>query len=391
MLNFVKIKNSVQAKQLLFISIIALVFFVVKVVPNKSSEISVVKEYQESAEIREIKASGNPTLQVKLYRDLIERVGPEEAQEELYRSGLPFTGQTHLLNHTIGDYLYEKYGTSGLRFCKDYFLSSCHHGFILHVIADGGMPEVLESFKECQKSGFTVSSQCAHGIGHGFLAYVGYKNLTEALKTCDEVAETIPEFPLFNCYDGVFMENIWAVHEGEPSKDRWVKENDPIYPCNDKRIDSKYLLGCWSNQPSLAYQQMNGDIKKVGKEVCEKVKDEVHKATCFNGLARQIHPLTAGSATKTFELCGLMPTEKWANYCVVTNAVSGYSVGDRATPFQICSMTSGEAKADCYGQLFGTMRSYKKPEENTKNLCAKISDREWWTKCESQFVAGNNF
>ena len=50
----------------------------------------------------------------KAYESLIEQVGPEEAQELLYRSGLPFDGATHLLNHTVGIYLYRHEGLSGI-------------------------------------------------------------------------------------------------------------------------------------------------------------------------------------------------------------------------------------------------------------------------------------
>lgn len=336
------------------------------------------------AEIVSIKATTNLSERVELYKKLIERVGPEQAQLDLYLSGLPFNGETHLLNHTVGDYLYEKYGNKGLLQCRDYFLSSCYHGFILHAIAEGGMMGVSKTFDECRKAGPAVSSQCAHAIGHGFLANLGYRNLTKALETCDEAVKTMDNFPAFNCYDGVFMENIWAVHDGEPSPDRWVKESDPIYPCNDPRIDSKYINACWSNQPSLTYQLFKGDLKKVG-EVCLDVKNKENQQMCFDGLSRQIHPLTNGSTSKTFELCGLLPESKWSNYCVVTNAVASFSVGDRVTPFEICASVGEEAKKDCYDRLFGIMYAYVKAPQDLKMLCLQVRDKEWRKKCNSTF------
>lgn len=336
-------------------------------------------------EISEIKKLSSIVDQAKIYRKLIERVGPEQAQIDLFQSGLPFTGQTHLLNHTVGDYLYEKYGPAGLVQCKDFFLSSCYHGFILHAISDGGMPQVKKTFEYCLKAGPAVSSQCAHGIGHGFLANIGYKNLTKALQTCDEAIATIPGFPSFNCYDGVFMENIWAVHDGKPSPDRWVKESDILYPCDDKRIDDKYMLGCWSNQPSLAYQMFKGDVKKVAYDVCNKVENPSYKNMCFDGLSRQIHPLAHGSSVKTFQLCNLMPDMKWNNYCVLVNAGASYAVGDRDVPFEICANINEGAKADCYNRVFANMSAYKKPGENLKNLCTKVSDLDWRKKCGTFF------
>src|SRR3989344_9098905 len=355
--------------------------------PKALFKIGSQKDNTLNSEIVSIKTVRNIDEQVKLYTKLIERVGPEQAQEDLLRSGLPFDGQTHLLNHTVGDYLYLKYGVAGLSQCKDYFLSSCYHGFILHAIADGGMNKVAEVFASCYKEGSTVYIQCTHAIGHGFLANAGYKNLTQALKICDEAISTIPNFPAFNCYDGVFMENIWAVHDGKPSPDRWIKEDDMEYPCNDKRIDAKYLFGCWSNQPSLVFQLSGGDIKKVA-DVCSKIKNSGYQETCFNGLARQIHPLTSGEVGKTFELCGLMPSLKWNNYCVFVNATSSYSVGDRTTPFAMCANINGNEKQDCYNQLFSIMRSYAKPGEDIKKLCSKVFEIEWRKKCELSQISG---
>lgn len=342
------------------------------------------KQKDVGTEIADIKLTNNLEQRIGLYRKLIERVGPVEAQDRLYRSGLPFDGETHLLNHTSGDYLYEKFGAAGLTQCRDYFLSSCYHGFLLHVIADGGLPKVEESYNACLKEGMPVATQCAHAIGHGFLANLGYKNLTKALEACDEAASTMQNFPSFNCYDGIFMENIWAVHDGEPSPDRWVKPEDPQYPCNDPRIDSKYLLGCWSNQPSLAYQLFRGDIKKVG-ELCGKVKVKEFQTMCFDGLARQIHPITGGSVEKTFQMCGLMPNQQWTDYCLNINARSAYSVGDRVSPFNICGVIRTEAKQDCYNMLLSIMQSYSRPGEDMMPLCAKITDANWRNQCETVF------
>lgn len=336
-------------------------------------------------EIKEIKEANDIAVQSTLYRKLIERVGPEKAQDELFKSGLPFTGQTHLLNHVVGDYLYEKFSTKGLVFCRDYFLSSCYHGFILHAIADGGMEAVFQIFAECQKYGRAISDQCAHGMGHGFLANQGYKNLLGALKTCDEAITTIPNFPAFNCYDGVFMENIWAVHDGSPSPDRWVKKDDLFYPCSDPRIKSKYLKGCWSNQPSLVYQEFQVNIRKIAMDLCNKVENSNNKKMCFDGLARQIHPLSHGDIKEMIDLCGLMPNGTWKNYCLVVNAGAAYSVGDRILPFEICSSLEEKGKPDCYERLWGVMDAYKKPEEDLKKTCEKVSEVEWRKVCQNIF------
>src|SRR3989338_8723424 len=232
-----------------------------------------------SPEIQEIKSLTNLDEQVRVYRRLIERVGPAEAQEQLYHSGLPFTGQTHLLNHAVGEYLFNEFGAQGLAQCKEYFLASCYHGFTILAIGRSGVEGMDEIARECQKLGLSVTSQCSHAFGHGFLAWVGYENFTKALDLCNEMTARVEGFPGFNCRDGVFMENIWGVHDGKPAEDRWVKEGDLFYQCNDPRIDAKDLDGCWANQPSLMYQMLKGDLKRVG-ELCLQVEPENLKRTC---------------------------------------------------------------------------------------------------------------
>lgn len=336
-----------------------------------------------SDEITQIKSTVNLADQVAWYKKLIERVGASQAQDDLNNSGLPFTGQTHLLNHTAGDFLYEKFGVTGLAQCKEYFLASCYHGFVLDAIATGGTPEVARVMEACRSQGIeTVVPQCSHAVGHGFLAFIGYKNLTKALAMCDDMVNSAPGFPTFNCYDGVFMENIWALHDGAPSADRWVKDSDPNYPCDDPRIGQKYLLGCWSNQPSIMYGQFGGDIGKIGVE-CGKINQSDLMEMCYNGLARQIHPIAAGNIDKTFDLCGKMDG-KWIDYCILTNGTAAFSVGDRSLPVEICDRIDAAAKDKCYQGLIGMIAIYAKSDGEHSVACDKIDNQIWRDRCSKQ-------
>lgn len=331
-------------------------------------------------EILGIKQTASLDQQVVLYKKLIERVGAEQAQEELFRSGLSFDGQTHLLNHTVGDVLYERYGTSGLRFCKDYFLSSCYHGFVIRAVGDGGSDALVGVMEKCWEEGNHVAIQCSHAIGHGFLAWVGYANLLEAIKDCDDLSTRSKNFPVYNCHDGVFMENIWAVHEtGKPSKDRWLNDNDPIYPCNDPRIPYQHLKACWSNQPMRLYQLFQGDLRRVGL-VCLGITDEDHRKTCFDGLARQIHPLTKGSVDETFLMCSAMP-EGWVTPCIVSIARAAFSVGDRRTPFTICERAIVSDQRPCYEGLIATVHAYIVDKKERNGVCNTIVDVYWREQC----------
>ena len=306
-------------------------------------------------------------------KSLLEKVGPIEAQEIMLRSGLPFTGQTHLLIHTVGDYVYRKFGPAGLPYCRDYFLSACYHGFILNTLGDSGLPGMAEVIEICKSNGPGVLPQCVHGAGHGFVAWHDY-DLLKALLMCDELSGKDPDFPAFNCYDGVFMENLWGVHNGVPSEKRWIKEDDIYYPCNNPSIPEKYLRGCWSNQATLIYQRYKGDLRKTAL-ACDAVEKLEYRDTCYNNFARQIHPLTEGKIAKVFSLCATATGKARQDECLLVNINAYWSVGDRELPFRICSAT-GELKEKCFKQLAGMIDYYygAKPAEKEK-YCAKIPSK----------------
>ncbi len=300
-------------------------------------------------EIQKIKNSSNTQAQQAELKKLLERVGPIEAQEEMLRSGLPFTGETHLLVHVIGDYIYDKHSLDGLPYCKDYFLSACYHGFIINALADHGMEGLAEAMEKCRAAASGVFVQCAHAAGHGFVAWHDY-DLLKAAKMCDELGEKVKDFPHFNCYDGVFMENVWGVHDGKPSEKRWIKPDDIYYPCDDPRIPEKYLKGCWADQATIIYQHYHGDLERTA-EACDMVENAEYRDTCYNNLYRQIHPLTEGRVEKVLSLCTAATGTERQNECILTNMTSYWSVGDHKMPYKICDTLDGEVQKECFMRL----------------------------------------
>jgi len=333
----------------------------------------------QSPEIIKIKATSNINEQIEWYKQLIGRVGAEEAQEELKRSGLPFTGQTHLLNHEAGEYLYSHEGPAGLVKCRDYLLESCYHGFVIAAISDKGMSVLGDIMKTCKSEGPAVNMQCAHAIGHALLPWVGYADLPRALELCQETAKQVKDFPSYNCEDGVFMENVYGVHSGEPSPDRWVKLSDPHYPCDSPKISEKYRRACWGEQSSIMYQYFNGDIKKMGNE-CLKAPNPSYRDSCFEGLALIIHPITEGKADKAFTLCGQLP-EGWVSKCLATVAAAGYSTGDRNSPYEICRNVEEAGKKDCYSEFSGAIALYSNTPEERNRACRRIKEDAWRQQC----------
>lgn len=338
-----------------------------------------------ASEIGKIRILTNTEAQAVELRKLLERVGPVEAQEEMLSSGLPFTGQTHLLVHEVGNYIYDQYGPEGLPYCRDYFLSACYHGFILNTLGDYGMSGVAETMEVCNEASPGVSAQCAHAAGHGFVVWHDY-DLIKALYMCDELGAKVNspagEFGHFNCYDGVFMENFWGIHGGVPSEKRWVSETDIYYPCTDERIPEKYLRGCWANQATSIYQSYKGDLRKTA-EACDAVENKEYQDACYNNLFRQIHPLTGGHKEKVFSLCASATGKERQDECVITNMISYWSVGDREVPYEICQSVMGPLRGKCFDSLVG-MINYHYQEKPEKTLyCDKITDTIYREKCKN--------
>jgi hypothetical protein len=303
-----------------------------------------------SPEIEQIKNVTNIDKQSQLYLKLIKRVGAEQAQEELQNSGLPYTGNTHLLNHTVGNHLYSTYGAAGVLKCKDYFSASCYHGVIINALGNNEQDEINNMMEECRKAGKSVFSQCAHALGHGFLPWLGYANLPQALERCDEMGKTVEGFDLMLCHSGVFMENNWGVHGGSPSPDR-------------------YHAACWYNQYTPLWHHFQGNMQKVA-DVCLTVANKVSQENCFAGLFNALQITSNNNIDKQFEECNRMPRE-WKTKCITTQISVGFSQGDKNTGYKICERIEPNGKEECYKKLNENIIFYSKLEE-LNLLCEKV-------------------
>lgn len=340
-------------------------------------------------EIAQLIAEKNRAVQAKIVRGMAEKYGPTKALQYMAKSGLPFTGETHLLVHEIGNVAYERYGEDALRSCNESFLSACYHGVILNMLADQGIKGVAKTITRCKEAGIHVFTQCAHAAGHGFLASQDYRVLS-ALPLCDQLGKIDPGIPVFNCYDGVFMENIFGVHEGKPSPNRMVKADDPYYPCN--AVPEKYRGGCWSNQATLMGELFQGDLRKVAQH-CDAVKDPKYRGICYDNFARQIHPLTEGKTDRAVELCE-NATGSWKTTCLITLINAAFSVGDRKDmPYEICAHLSEQKSSQansCYQNLFGVIGSYATDDQGRGDFCSFVRESGRRTECLKRFHLPDN-
>lgn len=335
----------------------------------------------EPPELKELLAEKNPLLQAKIVRAMAEKYGPRETLRIMLHSGLPFTGETHLLVHETGDIAYEKFGEDALKHCDESFLSACFHGVLINMMGDKGIAGVAKMLEKCQAEGPVIMTQCTHASGHGFLAWSDYKVLN-ALKLCDKLETFGKDIPIFSCHDGIFMENIFGVHDGAPSPNRMVRGDDSFYPCN--AVPEKYQGGCWANQATLMYQLFGGNLRKVAQG-CDLVKTPEHQRICYDNFARQIHPLTEGRVDRSIEMCK-NATGKWQDSCLISLVSAAFSVGDREKmPYELCLYMTGKGKEECYKRLFELIETHGKSVEDRAKFCGHILEGKKQKQCAENF------
>lgn len=337
----------------------------------KSASSAVTPSITEVPELKEI-LGNDQTTRLLATRKLVERVGVEEALEILKDSGLPYTGEGHLAVHQVGFHAYKVYGKDAILHCKDYFLSACYHGAIIEAASDQGVEVIKEMTDRC-RSFAPRFFQCVHAAGHSINAIWNY-DLPNALGTCDQLYEGDTEFQdtLTSCHNGAFMENLFGVHdwgtENAPKRE-WLSDDDPYFPCN--AFGKKYQKGCWLNQAARIYQMYTSDLSKTA-QLCEAVGNSEYSKWCIDNLARQIHPLTESRIDKVWQLCSAIGQNNLEN-CVMINAISYYSVGDRPLGIDVCNTLSQDLRSQCLEPIVNYLIGDNLTKQEKEELCRRIA------------------
>jgi hypothetical protein len=356
------------------------------------------------SELQVLRLADTRAKQQAVVEELVLNLGPERAQDKLLHSGLPFTGDTHLVFHTVGTLLFEQYGLEGVVHCRPHFLGACYHGFLIEAVGQRGPRVIAAAWAQCRHGGAAMLPQCAHAIGHGLLVWKN-NSILDALAACDSLAAEMDSLVPLNCYDGVFMENIWGpeLHEQHlisslssglrsPSREGVASKlvcrrstSDLEYPCNDPRLEPRYLRACWGNQVSLLYKEFQGDLAKIGAK-CLSLADSEIQESCFDGLARQIQPLTHGNANEAFQLCTTAVAAPWRNHCLSVIASADFAMGEQSiAPFEICKRIDADGRKDCYSRLVSVIALYAGPDANRlAEMCASISEQQYVDDCTNR-------
>jgi cytochrome c553 len=205
--------------------------------------------------------------------------------------------------------------------------------------------------------------QCIHGLGHGLMIYTGY-DLPGSLKTCDGLRSG---FDRVSCSGGVFMENFNSSY-GVTSK--YLRKNDPIYPCND--VQERHKLYCYLLVTANILRLTNHDQKKTA-DACRR-SEPGWVDTCYESFGRDVSGIAGEDERKALASCRL--AKSYQDNCLY--GVAREIVNADATPARgarFCSQAPVRYRASCYSGVGSVLASLEPTPESLRDACRKVSGR----------------
>lgn len=280
-------------------------------------------------------------------------------------------GNCHRIIHSIGSAALARYeGNVAKAFAEG--SASCwsgyYHGILERAFVDAD-PDDLGTISRrlCDDEGIRATDylayQCVHGLGHGLMIYTGY-NLPVSLGVCDELAT---DWDQSSCSGGVFMENISSSY-GFTSQ--WLKDDDPVYPCNT--VEERHKYYCYLMVTSRILQ-VNGYDWKETADTCTAVeKDWID--ICFQSFGRDASGSTRQDAPEILRLCSL--AGRWEGDCVYGAArdITSNDAGAERTKV-LCEQAAVGLKPTCFNGIGTILRGLSASEEEARAACAETTTR----------------
>lgn len=278
----------------------------------------------------------------------------------------------HRTVHVIGAGALARYGEVSKAFAEG--SASCWSGYYHGILerAFKGLPfrkrELAEaSVGLCDDASIRrvtwIAYQCVHGLGHGLMIYTGY-NLPFALDVCDRLTTSWDQT---SCHGGAFMENIDSSYG---IKSKWLRDDDPVYPCRDVR--EKHKLYCYLMVTSRVLQTNGYDFQKV-VATCKSV-EEGWVDTCFNSMGRDASGQTTQDPERVVGICSKAGRDHWDD-CIwgaARDMTATFSNGERAS--ELCLLLPATMKATCFWQVGTILGTMSPTPEGRRALCAAITE-----------------
>ncbi len=263
----------------------------------------------------------------------------------------------HPLSHEVGHIALRVYKT--IPAAAPEYLPTCssgyYHGLLEEYLANVPSYEqgIADACGDPEKEIFFNWFQCTHGEGHGIMQFRD-NEVPQSLADCDLLPEAKNAREI--CYGGVFMENI-TTEEKTGHVSKYIKKNDPIYPCNGKEIAEKYRSACYFLASSQILKINGYDFRDANKW-CATVEDN-YRWLCFQSLGRDVSGATLRNIPQVIEKCqyGIPSDNANCFYGAVRDFVN--EKGEFDTGIDLCNQVPNDYKKNCFEAIFLDLGLYK--------------------------------
>jgi cytochrome c553 len=323
--------------------------------------------------------SNKPFCYRQAFGNVAYREGPEKALSLLGTDDQTMPGvhaDCHQISHWVGHAALAHYHGNAAK-ALAHGAMTCNSGFYHGVIerAFAGLPrnEVVKRARQlCTTKAVTKEEfllyQCVHGLGHGLMIYSG-DDLFWSLRACHKLQTN---FDRVSCTGGVFMQNL------APGMitSRFLKKNDPIYPCNAVAERDKVYCYLMVTSRILTVDKFNW---RKTASWCRK-SERGWVATCFQSYGRDASGFSHYVPAKTIHLCSFAGRD--AGECLYGAARdygNNYAGGKEAA--NLCELALRKYRGRCFegvGTILGALNRYG---EQRRAACAEVTPPEYRRAC----------
>jgi hypothetical protein len=288
--------------------------------------------------------------------------GPRSAIREFdesIRTDAGVESNCHRIAHTIGSAALARFQgnvgrafTAGSAICS----SGYYHGLLERAFA--GLSSKTELARAagriCDDADIRRTTyfhyQCIHGLGHGLMITTAY-DLPYSLSVCDRLAT---QWARVSCTGGVFMENISSSYGIES---RWLKDDDPVYPCNT--VAAAHKQYCYLMVTSRILEVNRYDWRATAAE-CSGVERR-WVDVCFQSYGRDASGFSRQNVTRVLSLCRIAGEgERECLYGAARDMANDYARGGARRAVDLCSQARARLRGRCFygvGTILGTFGS----------------------------------
>jgi hypothetical protein len=324
------------------------------------------------------------TCYEQAYGNIAYREGPEAAfavVERQYPGGAD--PDCHRIVHMIGAAaLTRNDGNVAKTFAEG--SSTCwsgyYHGVLVRAFQDvhsfdadalGAKSRSLCSDQQVRESPW-LSYQCLHGLGHGLMITTGYE-LPLSLDVCRGL-ET--DWDQTSCKGGVFMENFVTSFG---SQSPWVRNDDPLYPCNWVDEGDKYT--CYQQATTRIIRVVGLDWEKIA-QACAGAEPRWID-TCFGSFGQNASVQGSREPERIVATCAIARPHGGEQECIryaAMDVAGTYSGGKEAAV--LCDRSAAELRGVCYEAIGRMLRYLRSTTAERRAECrALTSDERLVARC----------